>query len=487
MEATMAPTDRPQPQSAKRDFRREATDAIIRMLEEGVAPWQKPWQAGAIATPFNPTTEKPYRGGNAVYLMAVAARHGYDDPRWMSYKQAQQRGWQVRRGEIGTQIEYWEFPSASREQEQRGSQPDSDQGDKTAPQMIHRIYTVFNAKQIDGIPSYTPKQRQEFEIVRAAESILKNSGARILHNQNDRAFYNRAADSIHLPPKAAFSSAPDYYGTALHELAHWTGHPSRLNRQTLNESYRFGDLNYAQEELRAELASLFLAAERGIPHHPASHAAYVGSWLHALRNDKNEIFRAAKDAHRATDFLLALEREQSIDEALDAAGAPQFRRETAEYVAAYDPGSGTVDLEQKRTATEHRAPAERDPAETAEPLAEAEKAAEQILDDQVQSLPEPSSLKRSFADAQEITRRELNQNARTFVADTASGVYRGEIVGETELHVVQKLSPQSTVAHRKSLLERVPEIGESVTISYSQSRAVVNAFEPRERTRALAR
>src|SRR5579884_857516 len=110
----------------------------------------------------------------------------------MSYKQAQQRGWQVRRGEIGTQIEYWEFPSASREREQRGSQPDSDQGDKTAPRMIHRIYTVFNAKQIDGIPPYTPKQR-------------------------------------------------------------------------------------------AELASLFLAAERAIPHNPASHVAYVGSWLQALR------------------------------------------------------------------------------------------------------------------------------------------------------------------------------------------------------------
>jgi antirestriction protein ArdC len=487
MEATMATNDRPQPQSFKRDFRQEATDAIIRMLEEGVAPWQKPWQSGAIATPFNPTTEKPYRGGNAVYLIAVAAKRGYDDPRWMSYKQAQQRGWQVRRGETGTQIEYWEFPSASREREQRGGHPDSEQGDKIAPRMIHRIYTVFNAKQIDGIPPYTPKQRQEFEIVRAAESILEHSGARILHDQNDRAFYNRAADSIHLPPKAAFSSAPDYYGTALHELAHWTGHPSRLNRQTLNESYRFGDLNYAHEELRAELTSLFLAAERGIPHNPASHAAYVGSWLQALRNDKNEIFRAAKDAHRATDFLLTLELERSVEKALEAAGAPHLRRETAEYVAAYEPGSSTVDLEQKRTATEHRAPAERDPAETVEPLAEAEKAAEQILDDQVQSLPEPSPLKKSFAAAQEMARRVLSPNARTFVADTASGVYRGEILGETELHVVQRLSAQSTVAHIKSVLERVPQIGESVAISYSHSRAVVNAFEPHERTHALAR
>jgi antirestriction protein ArdC len=95
-----------------------------------------------------------------------------------------------------------------------------------------------------------------------------------------------------------FHDAPGYYATALHELAHWTGHPDRLNRQTLNDAYRFGDQNYAREELRAELASLFLAAERGIPHDPGQHASYVSSWIKALRDDKNEIFRAAYDAFR---------------------------------------------------------------------------------------------------------------------------------------------------------------------------------------------
>ena len=104
---------------------------------------------------------------------------------------------------------------------------------------------------------------------------------------------------------------PGYYGTALHELSHWTGHPSRLNRSTLNESYRFGDPAYAREELRAELASLFVAAETGIPHDPASHAAYVGSWVEALRKDKNEIFRAAHDASAAADFVLSLDRERA--------------------------------------------------------------------------------------------------------------------------------------------------------------------------------
>ena len=185
-----------------------------------------------------------------------------------------------------------------------------DSGEST--RFIHRVYTVFNARQVDGIPAWTPKERTQFEIVQSAEQILTNSGARISHDQADRAFYDRASDSIHLPAKDAFRDASGYYGTALHELAHWTGHPSRLDRATLNESYRFGDMNYAKEEMRAELASVFLAAERGIPHDPAQHAAYVDSWIKALRQDKNEIFRAAHDASRATDFLLAPERERPM-------------------------------------------------------------------------------------------------------------------------------------------------------------------------------
>ena len=140
--------------------------------------------------------------------------------------------------------------------------------------------------------------------MRAGEQILGNSGAKISHDQADRAFYSRSQDSIHLPPKESFKEPAGYYGTALHELAHWTGHPSRLNRSTLNESYRFGDTSYAKEELRAELASVFLAAERGIPHDPQQHAAYVGSWIKALKEDKNEIFRAAHDASAATEYLL---------------------------------------------------------------------------------------------------------------------------------------------------------------------------------------
>src|SRR5437867_842413 len=130
--------------TTKRDYRQEVTDNIIKMLEEGTAPWQKPWQPGTLEMPINPTSERLYRGGNAMQLMATAVMRGYDDPRWLTYRQAQQNGWQVRQGEKGTAIEYWEFPDRSKSS--RGvAEPGSDDGPADSKQprrMIHRVYTV---------------------------------------------------------------------------------------------------------------------------------------------------------------------------------------------------------------------------------------------------------------------------------------------------------------------------------------------------------
>jgi len=297
----------------KRDLRQEVTDAIIAALEKGVAPWQKPWQPGAFEMPFNPTSGKQYRGGNTIHLMVVGMRNGYEDPRWLTYRQAHENDWQVRRGEKGTQIEFWQFPAA-RTSAHEDSRDDTT--DSRRDRVLCRVYTVFNGSQVEGIPARAARVRQEWEIVKSGEAVLRNSGARISHDQADRAFYNRVSDTIHLPLRAAFPTPGDFYGTAYHELVHWAGHPTRLNRETLNESYCFGDLNYAKEELRAELASVFLMAERGIPHNPDSHAAYLSAWLEVLREDKHEIFRAARDAHKAADLLLALELHKSLDQAL---------------------------------------------------------------------------------------------------------------------------------------------------------------------------
>ena len=174
--------------STKRDHRQEVTDSIVKMLEEGVAPWQKPWESAGM--PFNPTTDKAYRGGNAVHLMATGLSQGYEDPRWMTYKQAAENGWQVRKGEKGTHIEFWEVKAKP---EDRNGEQSKNGGDESAKEnqrrLIHRVYTVFNAKQIEGVPAFERRQPTAFEAVQGGERILTNSGAKIAHDQRDSAFY----------------------------------------------------------------------------------------------------------------------------------------------------------------------------------------------------------------------------------------------------------------------------------------------------------
>ena len=454
-----------------RDFRQEVTDNIIHMLENGVAPWQKSWDSGAANMPMNPTSERAYRGGNAIHLMATALQKGYQDPRWMTYKQASDCGWQVRRGAKGTQIEFWDVRRGKDSAEARSGEGTEDARTDRAsgndrPRLIHRVYTVFNAAQIDGIPAYAPRQHTSFEVAESGERILTASGAKIAHDRAGGAFYDRAGDAIHLPPKEAFKDAPGYYGTALHELAHWTGHPSRLNRATLNESYRFGDVNYAKEELRAELASVFLAAERGIPHDPAQHAAYVGSWLKALKEDKNEIFRAAHDASAATDFLASLERERSMAE--------------EELAVSQDPSAATG-----------LSPATILEEETAEIHRDRERLEELVQDDDripvaSEDLGEQQKTE-SLAEARAIAAKKLGESVTLRAAETESGVYRGAIIGETELQVIQRESGQSAVAHPKELLGRQPQIGEAVRISYSNSKGSVRDSHERSKSKNLGR
>jgi len=511
----------------KRDFRQEVTDNIVALLEKGLAPWQKPWNAQAhSAMPVNPTTDKPYRGGNAIHLLTVGLQKNYDDPRWMTYKQAAEQGWQVRKGEKGTQIEFWDVKPKSKQpgsgKTEDGQDPKTQ--DQSEQRLIHRIYTIFNARQIDGVPSYAPKETKPFEAVEAGERILSSSGARISHDQADRAFYNRQRDSIHLPPKDAFKDPGAYYGTALHELAHWTGHPDRLNRSTLTDSYRFGDQNYAKEELRAELASVFIAAEKGIPHDPQSHAAYVGSWIQALKQDKHEIFRAAHDASKATDLLLALERDTSIaDHALSAgADAPangssrtanlrqdiadldrdrdqigegsvpdavvrsadtlqkngkiasEGQSENSRFAARYEPGSATVNVHDKHTTTDRRTTvAKETPASTSNEKASG-----------------PSYAKHSAAslnEAESITSKHLGQAAKTYPAQTESGIYRGTVIGETPDVFVQRLSTRSAVAHPKELFEQTPEIGATVSVNYSKTKPLVREVKERGKSQELSR
>jgi antirestriction protein ArdC len=369
----------------------------------------------------------------------------------LTYKQAAQNSWQVRQGEKGTQIEYWESPQRPTPSEKAEGAPR-----EKNPAAIHRVYTVFNAKQIEGIEPYRPKEHPEWEVVKSGEQILRNSAAKILHDRHDEAFYDRGRDQIHLPDRSAFPSPADYYGTALHELAHWSGHEARLNRQTLANSYRFGDTNYAKEELRAELTSVFLAAERGIPHDTARHAAYVNSWIQTLKDDKHEIFRAARDAHKAADFLLALEREQSVTKALDTVEAQSY---VGQRDRAAEPGADVAASTSARNHSHRR-----------------------------NSSTGVAAVDQSFAEAKALSIRALGDNTRIFPARTDSGIYRGEIIGETPYHIVQKLGQQSTVAHVKHLLETPPTVGQNVILRYSNGKlADLAPFEPKVKAREMAR
>ena len=282
----------------KRDHRQEVTDTIIALLEKGVAPWQKKF----AARPPQGINGNVYRGGNALYLTAISSMRGYDDNRWMTYKQAQEKGWQVRKGEKACVVEFWQFS-------RKEKQPDGTEKEVPLDKPFAKYYNVFNASQIDGIAPLPKHEFSEFEALDKAEKLLSNSGANIKHSLEGVAFYSPSTDEIQLPNKAQFETLTDYYATATHELAHWTGHDSRLKRDLTGT---YGSESYAKEELRAEIASMFIQSDLGIPHNTENHASYVGSWIKILKEDKNEIFRASKDASVIADYVnnLSLVKEK---------------------------------------------------------------------------------------------------------------------------------------------------------------------------------
>lgn len=296
------------------DFRHRLTQQIVDMLDRGVAPWQKPWDAAvgaSLVVPRKNLSGEPYRGKNVLWLMLRALESGYRDPRWMSFNFAREHGWHVRRGEKGTQVEFWERkPRRSRQGAQEeplaSGEASIDQAEDRYVWM-QKVFTVFNAEQVEGVPAYVPPVQPTYEPVEAAERIIAACGVSIVHDQIDRAFYSRSSDRIHVPPRAAFKSAHDYYATVIHEQLHATGHPTRLDRPTLNESYRFGDPLYAEEEGIVELGTFYVLTQLQIPRSLADieqHAAYMGHWADQLRKDKHAIFTWAGEAMKAANYLL---------------------------------------------------------------------------------------------------------------------------------------------------------------------------------------
>ena len=300
-----------------RDYAKEASERVIKQLEKGVAPWQKPWDtpSGANEPPHNPVSKTRYKGLNSIVLRAESEERGYSDPRWVTYNQAKQLGAHVRKGEHGTRIEYWKFPSSEEGKDKGESKPAEDDRYSYERPILHRTYTVFNAEQVDNMPQREQTPTQQWEASERADRLIKESGANIVHVHGDRAFYRPSDDKIVLPKREQFPTHEAYYSTAIHEMGHWTGHKDRLDRVTLREAGKpetggYGSEAYAKEELRAEMTSMTVNGVMKLPHNPERHASYVDSWIKVLKEDPNELRHAARDAGAAADYLLQYDRDR---------------------------------------------------------------------------------------------------------------------------------------------------------------------------------
>jgi antirestriction protein ArdC len=298
------------------DIHQEITNRIVAAIEAGAGEFKLPWhRAASTRSPINATTGRAYRGVNILSLWITTQALGYESHEWATFKQWQERGVNVRKGEKGTPIVF--YKNLHVESSDVDASEDAE-GGRTIP--FARASWVFNAAQVDGhvAEATTLPERPLFERIASVDRVIEATGAQIEYG-GSRACYNRLTDRISIPDERAFfgtdtSTAQEtFYSTQLHEIAHWVGAEHRLNRE---KGKRFADRAYAFEELIAELSAAFLCSELGITNDPRpDHAQYIAQYLAILKNDKKAIFTAAAAASAATDFILAFSRKEQEEAA----------------------------------------------------------------------------------------------------------------------------------------------------------------------------
>jgi antirestriction protein ArdC len=283
----------------------EVTAKIIAELEEGRFPWVQPWDAARCpcAMPHNAVSARNYSGINVLILWVTGVGQGFSSQRWLTYRQAEQAGGHVRRGERGTVICYADRFTPKDEAEKALRE------DREARGIAFlKRFTVFNLDQCEGLREDLVQAVVPIDPVLAiaeADKVIAATGADFRIGGGE-AFYAPGPDFVQVPPQAAFREPINWYRTALHELGgHWTGHTSRLNR---DQSGVFGGAAYAREELCAEMASAFACASLGIQP-TVRHSDYLGAWLDLIRADDKAIFRAASAASKAVDFLFSFSNQ----------------------------------------------------------------------------------------------------------------------------------------------------------------------------------
>lgn len=288
--------------STQTDLRQRITSEIVESIKAGTPPWRRPWAVADTGLPANIVSRRPYSGVNVLALWGLARARGYTSKFWGTYQQWAKLGGQVRRrpddippGGWGARIIYCKEITRTRE---------TDEGEKDERHKLLRSYTVFNLGQVDGAAldhlRYRPDARPAVPDYRPAEDAIRATGADIRYG-GDRAYYSRTGDYIQLPTREAFVEAHEFYGTAFHELAHWS--EKRLGWTG----------SYAMGELVAEISGCFTCSELGVPQSDdlTNHTAYLASWLREIEADPSALMRVASQASRVTDYLLGFSRQDA--------------------------------------------------------------------------------------------------------------------------------------------------------------------------------
>lgn len=287
-------------EDTKKDFFQDITDKVISAMENGDKDWKRTWDKLGTSNPYNPLTGTEYSGINKIALSFA----GHKDPRFLTFKQASELGYQIQKGSKSHTIIHFQMNEKEVENKE------------TKEKEIVKIpsvkyFNVFNAEQIVGIPRLsTEETNKQFDEIKNVEELILKSGANVIHGTNQPC-YVPGEDLIRMPQKEQFHTPIDYYSTLLHEMTHWTGHETRLDRL---KQGGFASKSYAHEELVAELGSVFLSSKSGIAlndEHYKHHSQYLNGWISILKDDKNALYKAASQAQKATDFVMQYSPEQA--------------------------------------------------------------------------------------------------------------------------------------------------------------------------------